>query len=941
MGYIAKGSITLDNINDAYTVSLSKSSCVIQADFDGSNPKLDDARTTIKVLKGDKEVAFDCVVNEADSDATATITTGSERLSALLSISSLPADTLNGEVSATITTDDGFVTIIQFTFAVMREATMLDWIKDWEGSKTKVGGTYIMTPKLFIGKKDQYADYAEGGANEQTSILSVPGLTGVYIGPDSDSTGIYGYKDSVEIFHLSNEGGMIGGWTLNSDGIYSKDGLMSILSEGAIKAVSDTGRILWNIKSDGSATFSQGNVMFGSDGHAEFTGKIIASDGSIGGWTIGQTRIYKDNVYICSSDNAIGVLNSASAVDSSSQEPVLIENIKNTGGVAIHYTSNSDWGLVGYSIGTEESSGSCVFSLGSMNKIAGWSFDNTAFWSGTKNNTNEAFTIDGITIGTAGMRGQHWYIDNTGDISFMDGQIKFSMADNGGNIVGWMLNDKRFSTSNIAILSDSTNAGIYLSGKSDADFNTLASSSLVDYVKENGGLYAKIENGSAILSSYNSDGSNVFQLCDGTNKIADWFFDGDALYIGTKSITSGQFTSESGSITISRTGIRGHNWRLEADGSGALAGENVKWDSEGNINFNMVVSANNIAAGTISTADIQNATKTWYLLQDGSGALANGNIAWGTDGAGTIAGGNFTWNTDGSGTMAKGNITWDTEGAGTLAGGNILWTKDGALTCTAGTFENVVIKGSNRSPFVRVSSSNIESTSDCLYTPYLYSRYEMSLPWDEDSSGRKFTIAGGCSIDAPSGYYFYEDGRAFTHLASTYEVIELLGYGDPTFKGYVVLNRAKFQTTYSYGRKIDTLACGTAITEESNKVSLKVSRTFDDSEIYVTRCSSGSDDISHDTSEGVYYLWLPKKWFSDGWHIHCIVTGFGVAFGRANPCYAGVCKIATADYKASDTASGVSMWRVEIRVADDSTQNEGGFMFEVKNNTAWSTASNM
>lgn len=54
MGVIAKGEITLSNVNDAYTVSLTKTSCVVNADYDGSNPKLDEAYTTISVKRGDK-----------------------------------------------------------------------------------------------------------------------------------------------------------------------------------------------------------------------------------------------------------------------------------------------------------------------------------------------------------------------------------------------------------------------------------------------------------------------------------------------------------------------------------------------------------------------------------------------------------------------------------------------------------------------------------------------------------------------------------------------------------------------------------------------------------------------------------------------------------------------------------------------------------------------
>lgn len=640
MGYIAKGSITLGSVNDAYTISLSKTSCVINADFDGTNPNLTDAQTTIKIYRGNKAVAFDCRrIGGSDSPVLTKLTASEDRTSCVLAIISIPTDTVEGVITINVITDDSFTTDIQFPYSVVKAMTMLDWIQDWNGSKTKIGSTYIMTPKLFIGKKDQYADYATGGSNEQSSIMSVPGLTGVYIGPDEDSTGIYGYKDSVEIFHINNSGGMIGGWDINGSGIYSQDGLLKILSEGSIEAQNSAGDVVWQIKSDGTAQFALGNVKFDANGSASFKGSITSSSGSIGGWNITANQIAKDNICLDLLDKAIGVMRSKSYVQQSTDECPLLKNIEQAGGVAIYYTSNSSWGLVGYSDGDMVTASSLLFSLGTTNKIASWNFDKNALWSGTKNNTAGTYTTNGITIGSSGMRGLHWYIDNTGSISFMDGQIQFSSSSNSGNIVGWMLNNKRFSTDNVAIVSDGTNAGIYMSAASGTNFNTLASSSLLNYVSLSGGICMKVESESVLFIAYDNTAEEVFKLrSDGESSIANWNIEHDALYIGTKITTSTHFTTESGSITLSNSGIRGYKWRFEADGSGALAGDKITWDSAGNMTINASLSANNITSGTISTADIKNSSGSWYLKQDGSGVLANGNITWNTDGALSVSG---------------------------------------------------------------------------------------------------------------------------------------------------------------------------------------------------------------------------------------------------------------------------------------------------------------
>ena len=71
MGTIAKGEITLVSVNDAYTVSLTPSSCVIKADFDGSNPQLDNAKSSITVKRGTKEIPFKIIaVGKSSNEIT-------------------------------------------------------------------------------------------------------------------------------------------------------------------------------------------------------------------------------------------------------------------------------------------------------------------------------------------------------------------------------------------------------------------------------------------------------------------------------------------------------------------------------------------------------------------------------------------------------------------------------------------------------------------------------------------------------------------------------------------------------------------------------------------------------------------------------------------------------------------------------------------------------
>lgn len=570
MGYVAKGSIALNSVNDAYSVSLSRSSCSLAADANGAVSDFTGAQTTIRVFRGSKSVEFDCVLSD---NTYATLEGTASRTSYTLQIIGVPANAAQGSVSATVTTDDGYSTEVIFSYSVMKETSMLDWIRDWDSGKTKIGGTYIMTPKLFIGKKDNFADYAEGGDKAVGSITSVPGLTGVYIGPDTDSTGIYGYKNSQEIFHLNNDGGMIGGWSINETGIYSQAGMMSILSTGSIAAKDANGNDLWAVHEDGSAMFARENVKFYANGDAEFNGKIQSAEGDIGSWDINTVAIYKENICMSAAERAIAVLASGKYKEGTDVLP----KIRLLGGVALHCTSSTDWGIIGYNGETN------IFALGSSNLIASWQFDDKALWSGTKNNNAGTYTTDGITIGSNGLRGQHWFIDTDGSISFLDGKIMFSSESKDGTIVGWKLNEKRFSTSNVAIISDSDYAGIYMSTSSDVDFNTVQSNAISNTIQEKGGMYMAIQSNEAMFAAYDQSQQKVFGLSNGNGLIAGWNFDSSAIYTGVKNTTTGSFTANTDSITISNSGIRANKWRLEGDGSGSLAADNIRWDTTGKL----------------------------------------------------------------------------------------------------------------------------------------------------------------------------------------------------------------------------------------------------------------------------------------------------------------------------------------------------------------------
>lgn len=415
MGTVAKSSITLVSISDAYSLSLTPNSCVIKADFDGSNPKLEHAYTIISAYCGDEkapiEIDSSTIVKSNDNIEYQLTKVDSYRYR--LSIVSLPIDILQGYIEIPVLSGVSAGLTGRFTFSIVRESTMLDWIQDWESNKTTIGSSYVITPKIFVGKKI---------IGNHDSLEDVPGLTGVYIGPSEDNgAGIYGYKDNKEIFHIDQTGGKIGGWDITSGGIQCEDGTLSIKSEGAISAQSE-GIIHWSLNKDGSASFANGNVTMDVEGNASFKGTIETSGGSIAGWTIGVDSIYNGTIGINSLKKFIAIANVTSVQDTGN----LLDWVKEYGGVAMYYISNADYGLIGYKNNEK------VFSAGADNFIAGWHFDENAIWLGTKNNNiNQHTSTEGdITIGTNGLRGFKWRLEGDGSGVLAGGNITWDVQGN-------------------------------------------------------------------------------------------------------------------------------------------------------------------------------------------------------------------------------------------------------------------------------------------------------------------------------------------------------------------------------------------------------------------------------------------------------------------------------------------------------------------------------
>lgn len=677
----------MSSVNDAFSVSLSPSSCVINAKWNGEDPDYSNAYSDLSVYRGDVAVPFeiiDVITTHIGNCDIADLPYHVKRIKIL----EIEDGALSGKLSFQIKCGDDFTTWVNLPFTVVRETSMLDWILDWEGrEKTEIAGEHIITPKIFVGKSE------DGGK-----------LTGTYIGPSFDYSGrvgVFGYSAGKEIFHLDDTGGMIGGWYIEDGGIQTSDGVLKICSEGTIISAPD-GEMAWQLLKDGSATFAGGNVHFYANGDADFKGTITSTSGKIGGWVIGEHSLYNQAILIDSEAKFIGIrrVNNLYFIKEPTSEK-FYENIKQDGGIAIFSQNNISYGIecwVPTIKGNDYNNpvdGIRVFKLGDSNEIAGWNFDGEALWRGVRNNTARQNTsVEGsITIGSAGMRGMNWYIDHDGEISFVDGLLHFDK--NGGTIAGWTLNQNMFATTKAALVSASGYTGLYLS-------NSALPESYINYgshIRDKGGIYLTTSAIGAILRGSDSQGKLLFQLTGSVSFIGGWWFSESCLFTGISPTPTGEFATQ-GNITLSPDGLRGHKFRLEASGAGAIAGGKISWDDDGNMTFDSsvtlswaqitgteaitnkltkidangiytgTITANNITAGTISTADIICDGK-WALMRDGTGYLAARNISWDADGTLTVKG---HIEAD-SGSIGSGEHKFDITSSGIAYGDISNWNK--------------------------------------------------------------------------------------------------------------------------------------------------------------------------------------------------------------------------------------------------------------------------
>jgi hypothetical protein len=238
------------------------------------------------------------------------------------------------------------------------------------------------------------------------------------------------------------------------------------------------------------------------------------------------------------------------------------------------------------------------------------------------------------------------------------------------------------------------------------------------------------------------------------------------------------------------------------------------------------------------------------------------------------------------------------DGSGHLARKNIEWNGEGDLS----------IRGGLASPFESFTSSPDDKYSNNYFIEGTagWTTY-FSVPFTTDQNGRTLRIFvknGGGRSDAPTGKYFYQNGRSGTVLyVEAGTIVEMLGYGTSSnFLGWIILNRRYVEDYgYNYGAPSNIIAAGKVVGSSSG-ASVRY-RAFDGSSITVSR-----------QGIGIYNVYFSTIRFNTKDDYYVMLTGVTTD---------------TTNYRMKATVASQTIAYFTVHVSDDDTANDGSFYFQV------------
>lgn len=635
----SSGTITTETVNGIYGFKDGYKTFYVD---NGGNAQLGYGNEYIKYNASTGKIEFGSAVSMQWVGATYIdkdgIFTGTLSADTVNAIDIAASQITSGKISATyINTDELKSTLI--TASNINALTLTT-------TKGTIGGWSIDSDSIYRGTKK----------NTATTYTAASGSMTI------GSTGIRGYKWRLE---STGAGAVAGGniswdasgnvtfansvslnWTEPIDGITEALGgdefpkLTKITAEGVYTGSITASQIT-------AGTISADRIAAGSITAAKLDAASIKSDiinttyinglectftkGKIGNWTITSNKIYNSQISLDAGNKRIVVYASTATATSGHR-------------VQLYYNSNSDFGFW-----ATDSAGTCIVSLGSSNKIAGWSITSTSISKGN------------VSLGSDGSitNGAKWKLNNDGSGQIASGNISWDAS---GNVtfansvsVAWTEDIDAITTAlggdEYPKLTKLSATGVYTGTLTATQVNAVSinASSI-----KTGTLSAdRIAAGS--ITATKLDAASIKSDIINTNYI-------NGLECTFTKGSIGGWTIASNKISNSQISMDAANKRFVVYSTTATptSGQRVQLYYNNNNDFGFLAVSS--TGSTIVSLGSYNVIAGWAITPT---TISKGNVSLGSDGSITN-GAKWKLNNDGSGQIASGNISWNASGTVTF-----------------------------------------------------------------------------------------------------------------------------------------------------------------------------------------------------------------------------------------------------------------------------------
>lgn len=657
MALLARGQITIRVATDTYSVYQSVDKAAIPCDHTGKVSGSLALDSVISVRCGDtpvtgftigaitKPAGFTSItVNQTTKTISYTVSSGNTTLADTGTVS-IPV-TVNGQ---TFTVSFGWYKVKSGTPGTPGvDASLLDWVSDWNSGKTVIDGQSVITPKIFAGSRNSNGTIT--GIAIGRFSLSTRNASGVI--SKETVNGIYGFSDGKKTFTLDAAGNV----QLGNGNEYIKynvsTGKVEFGSSVSLNWVNAIGQAKTEAINSAAAT---AQTKADAAKNAAISAATTQINNQIGELQVGSENLLQNGDFrYYSTNNNIGwdnalngtyvITNWGSGYNSGVAEPTkgyhAHLNITKFGFPVLELVNKNStvghskrWlGIASGIYQKEKLMPGCryTFSADLMVDTAGMTIHGGVY-STKKGKTSAGFSSGSYSLTCPSLN--KWQrvsytfmldadIDLSKPVSFYiygySGSEGIAHVKNVSLQLGTKGSWVRCAADVEKEVADAKKAGTDARSVADAithKANAEGWATKLTYIGSTG-----IFTGTLSANTVNAVRINASQITAGTisaaridvnalkaslitagniealtlnvvrGKVGGWSLDVDSIYRGTKNNTSGGYTSASGSVTIGSAGIRGLKWRLDATGAGAIAGSNIVWDAAGNVTFSSAVS---------------------------------------------------------------------------------------------------------------------------------------------------------------------------------------------------------------------------------------------------------------------------------------------------------------------------------------------------------------